>query len=70
MVAILQQPQQMTIEEYLVWKPLQDLRYEYVNGEVLAMTGSTIPHNDIALNFTGSFPTWLRDNAILQVDYW
>ncbi len=46
-----QQPQQMTIEEYLVWEPQQELRYEYVNGEVFAMTGGTIPHNDIALNF-------------------
>jgi Uma2 family endonuclease len=41
----------MTIEEYLDWEPLQDYRYEYVNGEVFAMTGGTIPHNDIALNF-------------------
>lgn len=44
------QPQSMTITEYLEWEPLQDLRYEYVNGEVTAMTGGTIPHNDITLN--------------------
>jgi len=41
----------MTIEEYLEWEPQQEIRYEYVNGEVFAMTGGTIPHNDIALNF-------------------
>ena len=40
----------MTVEEYLDWEPQQDIRYEYVNGEIFAMTGSTIPHNDIALN--------------------
>ncbi|BAY10230.1 Uma2 family endonuclease [Calothrix sp. NIES-2098] len=51
MVATSQQPRKMTIEEYLAWEPQQDLRYEYVNGEVFAMTGGTIPHNDIALNF-------------------
>jgi Uma2 family endonuclease len=51
MVAISQQPQKMTVEEYLAWELQQELRYEYVNGEVFAMTGSTIPHNDIALNF-------------------
>lgn len=51
MVAITQQPQKMTIGEYLQWEPLQELRYEYFNGEVFAMTGGTIPHNDIALNF-------------------
>jgi Uma2 family endonuclease len=51
MVAISQQPQKMSIEEYLAWEAEQELRYEYVNGEVFAMTGMTIPHNDIALNF-------------------
>jgi Uma2 family endonuclease len=40
----------MTADEYLLWEPQQDLRYEYVNGQVIAMTGGTIPHNDIALN--------------------
>ena len=44
-------PQNMTVEKYLEWEPTQELRYEYDNGEVLAMTGGTIPHNDIALNF-------------------
>jgi Uma2 family endonuclease len=51
MIAIPEQPQKMTVEEYLEWELQQDVRYEYVNGEVFAMTGGTIPHNDIALNF-------------------
>ncbi|MBD2199631.1 MULTISPECIES: Uma2 family endonuclease [Calothrix] len=55
-----QQPQKMTIEEYLAWEPLQDLRYEYVSGEVFAMTGGTIPHNDIALNFYTALRPHLR----------
>lgn len=50
MIAIPQQQKKMTVEEYLEWESLQDIRYEYVNGEVFAMTGGTIPHNDIALN--------------------
>jgi len=40
----------MTIADYLAWEPLQDLRYEYINGKVVATTAGTIPHNDIALN--------------------
>jgi len=60
MVAISQEPQKMTIEEYLAWEPQQDLRYEYVNGEVFAMTGGTIPHNDIALNFYRALYPHLR----------
>jgi Uma2 family endonuclease len=51
MIATPQEPSKMTIEEYLDWESRQDIRYEYVNGEVFAMTGGTIPHNDIALNF-------------------
>ncbi|MFN7658851.1 MAG: Uma2 family endonuclease, partial [Dolichospermum sp.] len=50
MIAIPQQPAKMTIEKYLAWELNQDIRYEYINGEVFAMTGGTIPHNDIALN--------------------
>ncbi|AFZ02087.1 Uma2 family endonuclease [Calothrix sp. PCC 6303] len=60
MVAISQQPSKMTIEEYLKWEPLQELRYEYVNGEILAMTDGTIPHNDIALNFYTALRPHLR----------
>ncbi|AFY44667.1 Uma2 family endonuclease [Nostoc sp. PCC 7107] len=60
MVAVPQQPQKMTIEEYLVWELQQELRYEYVNGEVFAMTGGTIPHNDIALNFYTALRPHLR----------
>jgi Uma2 family endonuclease len=40
----------MTAAEYLSWEPLQEIRYEYINGNIVAMTGGTIPHNDIAIN--------------------
>ncbi|MGB3756727.1 MAG: Uma2 family endonuclease [Rivularia sp. (in: cyanobacteria)] len=63
MVAIPEQPQKMTIEEYLEWEPQQELRYEYVNGEVFAMTGGTIPHNDIALNFYRNLYPHLRSRG-------
>jgi Uma2 family endonuclease len=43
-------PAPMSIAEYLAWEPQQETRYEYVHGEVFAMTGGTIPHNDIAIN--------------------
>jgi Uma2 family endonuclease len=50
MLAISQQPPRMSIKEYLEWEPQQDLRHEYIDGEVFAMTGGTIAHNDITLN--------------------
>ncbi len=40
----------MTAEEYLAWEAEQELRYEYDNGEITAMTGGTLPHNDLAIN--------------------
>lgn len=44
--------QYLTPQEYLEWEERQDIKYEYVNGEVFAMTGGTILHNDIAVNLT------------------
>jgi Uma2 family endonuclease len=43
-------PQRISIEEYLDWEPLQELRYEYANGTIIAMAGGTVRHNDIAVN--------------------
>lgn len=60
MIANSPQPQKMTIEEYLLWELDQDIRYEYINGEVFAMTGGTIPHNDIALNLYRPLYSHLR----------
>lgn len=54
------QPQLMTPEEYLEWEEQQPIKYEYINGEVFAMTGGTIPHNDIAINLTSALKNHLR----------
>jgi Uma2 family endonuclease len=40
----------VTAAEYLDWEPQQEQRYEYINGEIAAMTGGTGPHNDIVIN--------------------
>ncbi|HYW18037.1 MAG TPA: Uma2 family endonuclease [Nodularia sp. (in: cyanobacteria)] len=63
MIAIPQQPPKMTVQEYLEWEPQQDIRYEYVNGKIFAMTGGTIPHNDIALNFYTALRPHLRSKG-------
>ncbi|MDA0673033.1 MAG: Uma2 family endonuclease, partial [Cyanobacteria bacterium] len=44
------QPQRMTVATYLEWELRQDMRYEFVHGDVLAMTGGSLAHNDIAIN--------------------
>lgn len=45
------QPAFMTGSEYLDWEAKQPIKHEYIQGEVYATTGGTLPHNDIALNF-------------------
>lgn len=60
MIAEPQNPQKMTAEEYLEWEVKQELRHEYIDGEILMMTGGTIPHNDIALNFYTALRPHLR----------
>jgi Uma2 family endonuclease len=54
------QPQLVTPQKYLEWEEQQPLKYEYINGEVIAMTGKTIPHNDIAINLTSALKNHLR----------
>jgi len=40
----------LTPQEYFEWEAQQDIRYEYFDGQVFAMTGGSLPHADIALN--------------------
>jgi Uma2 family endonuclease len=40
----------MTVEAYLDWEQTQPERYEYWDGEVVAMTGTTRNHNRVSLN--------------------
>jgi Uma2 family endonuclease len=63
MGAVFPQTPKMTVEEYLEWEPQQEIRYEYCDGEVFAMTGGTIPHNDIALNLYRALYPHLRSRG-------
>ncbi|QKD81187.1 Uma2 family endonuclease [Thermoleptolyngbya sichuanensis A183] len=47
-------------QEYLDWEAAQDIKHEYLDGEVFAMTGGTIFHNLIALNLASTLKTFLR----------
>ena len=55
--------QYMTPQEYLEWEERQDIKYEYVNGEVYAMTGGTLPHTTIALNLASALKSHLRGSS-------
>ncbi|WP_414618917.1 Uma2 family endonuclease [Calothrix sp. CCY 0018] len=52
--------QYMTPQEYLDWEEKQPLKYEYIDGEVFAMTGGTLAHNDVALNLASALKNHVR----------
>lgn len=54
------EPKYMTPQEYLDWEEQQPIKYEYINGEVYAMTGGTLAHNSIALNLASNLKTHVR----------
>ncbi len=57
------QPQLMTPQEYLAWEERQPIKYEYIDGEIFAMTGGTLSHNSIALNLASALKTHLREKG-------
>jgi Uma2 family endonuclease len=59
MVSSVQQPY-LSPQDYLAWEPLQDLRHEYIDDEVYAMTGGTLPHSEIVVNLTTLLKNHLR----------
>jgi Uma2 family endonuclease len=63
MIANREHYQKMTAEEYLEWEAKQEFRHEYVDGEIVAMTGGSIPHNTIALNFYRALYPHLRQRG-------
>ncbi|MFQ3618900.1 MAG: Uma2 family endonuclease [Cyanobacteriota bacterium] len=54
------QPHRLSPQEYLAWEATQDIKHEYLDGEVFAMTGGTIAHNLISGNFYALLKSHLR----------
>jgi len=50
----------MSVEDYLLWESQQELRYEFVDGRVFAMTGGSLSHNDIAINLLTALRSTIR----------
>ncbi len=55
--------QYMSPQEYLEWEKTQELRYEYIDGEVFAMTGGTKPHSRIAFNLGSELDNFLAEKG-------
>ena len=50
----IQQQKNYTPTEYLNLETNSQQRHEYINGEIIPMTGGTPNHNQIALNFSAA----------------
>lgn len=55
----------MTVAEYLEWEERQEIRHEYIDGEIIAMTGGTLTHTRIKTNIGGSLYALLDGSAFI-----
>jgi hypothetical protein len=44
------QPDRVSLADFLAWELSQDGKHELLGGEILAFSGGSFDHNDIALN--------------------
>jgi Uma2 family endonuclease len=63
MVTACQNLPRFTPEEYLVWEEQQEFRYEYLGGEIYAMTGGSVNHGQIAANLIAVLVLHLRGSS-------
>ena len=68
MVAIQDHYPRFSPAEYLAWEERQELRYEYVKGEVYAMTGGSVNHGRIGGNFYYLLRNHLRGTDCLALN--
>jgi Uma2 family endonuclease len=50
----------MTLEQFFEWEVQQDCKYEYIDGEVYAMTGGTVPQSAIIVNLAAALSPHVR----------
>jgi Uma2 family endonuclease len=63
MIAAQEHFPRFTPAEYFAWEEQQQVRHEYIDGEVYAMTGGTLNHGRIALNVAFLLKNHLRGSG-------
>ena len=48
----IQTSSKMTVADYIAWEAGNELKHEFIDGEVIDMTGGTGKHSNIAINIT------------------
>lgn len=59
-MAIPQPIKRYTAEEYLELERASEVKHEFYQGEIFAMSGASLPHNRIQMNFTGGTHAFLK----------
>ena len=49
-----------SVDDYFMVEEMSEVKHEYWNGEIFAMAGASLPHNEIASNVLSEFRTGLR----------
>lgn len=54
---------QYTVEEYLEMERKSQIKHEYYRGEIFAMSGASLSHNRIQVNFIGETRAFLKGKS-------
>jgi Uma2 family endonuclease len=65
MIAAKENSPRFTPEEYFAWEEKQLEKYEYIDGEVYAMSGGSVNHGRIAIKLTTMFDTHLNNGICI-----
>jgi Uma2 family endonuclease len=65
MIAAKENFPRFTPEEYFAWEENQLEKYEYIDGEVYAMSGGSVNHGRIAIKLTTIFDTHLDNSGCI-----
>ena len=61
----IQSERTMTVAEYLEWEACQEVKHEYIDGEIIEMTGGTLKHTRIKTNIGGMLFSLLDLSAFI-----
>jgi len=65
MIAARENFPQLTPKEYFAWEEKQLEKHKYIEGEVYAMSGSSVNHGRIAIRFTSVFDSHLEGSSCI-----
>ena len=49
-----------TVDDYFTVEEMSEVKHEYFSGEIFAMAGASLAHNEIAANILAAFRMGLR----------